>query len=94
MKIKTEKISKILSYIVTVAILFGAIYLGLWIIMGSSVLELRNIETGYYQQAIVHMMKIMPKKSKQITPSQAKEILNIYKEYLDILLPNFLTINL
>lgn len=54
----------------------------------------KNIETGYYQQAIVHMMKIMPKKNKQITPSQAKEILNIYKEYLDILLPNFLTINL
>ena len=54
----------------------------------------KNIETGYYQQAIIDMMKIMPKKNKQITPSQAKEILNIYKEYLDILLPNFLTINL
>jgi len=48
-----------------------------------------SIISGYYQQAIIHMMKIMPKKNKQITPSQAKEILNIYKEYLDILLPLF-----
>ena len=44
MKIKTETISKILSYIVTVAVLIGIIYLGLWIIMGSSVLELGNIK--------------------------------------------------
>lgn len=55
---------------------------------------LKNIEAGYYQQAIVHMMKIMPKKYKNITPNQAKEILQIYQEYLDILLPNFLTVTL
>lgn len=54
----------------------------------------KNIEAGYYQQAIVHMMKIMPKKYKNTTPSQAKEILQVYQEYLDILLPNFLTVTL
>lgn len=54
----------------------------------------KNIENGYYKQSIIHMMKIMPKKYKNITPNQAKEILKIYQQYLEILLPNFLTINL
>lgn len=54
----------------------------------------KNIESGYYQQAIIHMMKIIPKKHKNVTPNEAKEILKIYHEYLDILLPEFLTVKL
>ena len=40
------------------------------------------------------MMKIIPKKHKNVTPNEAKEILKIYHEYLDILLPEFLTVKL
>ena len=54
----------------------------------------KDIEEGYYQQAIIHIMKIMPKKNKNISPSQAKEILKIYKEYLDILVPDFMNIEI
>lgn len=54
----------------------------------------RNIEQGYYKQAIIHMMKIMPKNNKEIKASRAKEILGIYHDYLEILVPNFLNIKL
>ena len=54
----------------------------------------KNINEGYYQQAITHMMKIMPKKYREISSEQAKELLSIYKEYLDILVPNFINIML
>lgn len=54
----------------------------------------KNIENGYYQQAIVYMMKIMPKLNKDITSEKAKAILELYKEYLEILVPNFLNIEL
>ena len=54
----------------------------------------RNIEQGYYKQAIIHMMKIMPKNNKEIQAFRAKEILGIYHDYLEILVPNFLNIKL
>ena len=54
----------------------------------------KNIEQGYYKQAIIHMMKIMPKNNKEIKAPKAKEVLRIYHDYLEILVPNFLNIKL
>ena len=54
----------------------------------------KYIEQGYYKQAIVYMMKIIPKKNRNINATQAKAILNLYSEYLEILVPNFLEVKL
>lgn len=52
------------------------------------------IEEGYYKQAIILMMKIIPKQNKNVDSAKAKEILGIYKEFLDIIVPNLLNVKL
>ena len=52
------------------------------------------IEDGYYKQAIILMMKIIPKQNKNVDSAKAKEILGIYKEFLDIIVPNLLNVKL
>lgn len=54
----------------------------------------KNIEEGYYKQAIVQMMKIIPKNNKNVSSSKAKEILEIYKEYLEIVAPGIIQVKL
>ncbi len=57
--------------------------------------EITNyIEQGYYKQAIILMMKIIPKNNRNINSAKAKEILEIYKEFLDIIVPNLLNVKL
>ena len=57
--------------------------------------EITNyIEQGYYKQAIILMMKIIPKNNRIINSAKAKEILEIYKEFLDIIVPNLLNVKL
>ena len=57
--------------------------------------EITNyIEQGYYKQAIILMMKIIPKNNRIIDSAKAKEILEIYKEFLDIIVPNLLNVKL
>lgn len=52
------------------------------------------IEEGYYKQAIIHMMRIIPKNNKNINASRARAILELYNEYLEILVPGLLNIKL
>ena len=57
--------------------------------------EITNyIEQGYYKQAIILMMKIIPKNNRIIDSAKAKEILEIYNEFLDIIVPNLLNVKL
>ncbi len=54
-----------------------------------------NIEKGYYRQAVIELLSILPKKiQKSPTKRTAKRLITIYKEYSDILLPGLLNYNL
>lgn len=50
-----------------------------------------NIEKGYYRQAIIELLSILPKEyNKFPTIKTAYLLMSIYNKYLDILLPNML----
>jgi len=50
----------------------------------------KHIKSGYYRQAIIHIMVILPKKYCNINACEAKALLDIFDEKLKILLPGFL----
>jgi len=50
----------------------------------------KNINDGYYRQAIIELLSFMPKKYKIGTTESARNLMTIYKRYLDILLPGLL----
>ena len=50
----------------------------------------KNINNGYYRQAIIELLSVVPKKYKIKTARSARSLVAIYKRYLDILLPGFL----
>lgn len=51
------------------------------------------IETGYYRQAIIELLSLLPKRFGVITSSNmARELMKIYTTYLNILLPSLLQI--
>lgn len=50
----------------------------------------KNIKNGYYRQAVIELLSIVPKKYKIRTPNSSRRLIAIYKKYLDILLPGFL----
>lgn len=49
------------------------------------------IEKGYYRQAVIELLSILPKEyQKSPTIGSAVILISIYKQYIDILLPNLL----
>ena len=63
------------------------------IVTMSSEIE-KNIEQGYYRQAIIELLSILPKKyKKNINNQDAKFLLLVYKKYSSILLPGLLDKN-
>ena len=50
----------------------------------------KYIETGFFKQAIVELISIIPKKYKKVDRKMADKILEIYSQYLDIFLPGLL----
>lgn len=52
----------------------------------------KNINNGYYRQAIIELLSFIPQKYKIRTGKSARSLIAIYKRYLDILLPNLLEI--
>lgn len=50
----------------------------------------KNINNGYYRQAIIELLSFVPKKYKIRTAGSARSLIAIYKRYLDILLPGLL----
>jgi len=50
----------------------------------------KYIENGFFKQAIVELISIIPKKYKKVDRTTADKILRIYSQYLDIFLPGLL----
>ncbi len=50
----------------------------------------KNINNGYYRQAIIELLLIVPQKYKIRTAKSARSLIALYKRYLDILLPSLL----
>lgn len=49
-----------------------------------------NINKGYYRQAIIELLSILPAKYGSPTSKTASLLISLYKKYLDILLPSLL----
>jgi leucyl-tRNA synthetase len=50
----------------------------------------QNLSKGYYRQAIIELLSILPQKYKVKTTKTARRLISIYKKYLGILLPGLL----
>jgi len=50
----------------------------------------KNVNDGYYRQAIIELLSIMPKRYKIRTAKSARSLIALYKKYLDILSPGLL----
>lgn len=50
-----------------------------------------NISQGYYRQAMIELLSILPKKYKLPTNKTATILIPLYEKYLDILLPSLLS---
>jgi len=50
----------------------------------------RNIDSGYYRQAVIELLSILPKKYKIRTAKSARSLIAIYKKYLGVLSPGLL----
>jgi leucyl-tRNA synthetase len=50
----------------------------------------KYIKDGYFRQAIIELISVIPKKYKQPNKKVAGQLLVVYKKYLDIFLPGFL----
>jgi len=50
----------------------------------------KNIERGYYRQAIIELLSTLPKKYKVTTAKSARSLIAIYKKYLSVLSPSLL----
>lgn len=49
-----------------------------------------NIENGYFRQAIIELFLIIPKKYNTKNQNSTHDLINLYKKYLEILLPGLL----
>ncbi len=50
-----------------------------------------NIEKGYYRQAVIELLSVLPKEYRKNPDSRKiNDLLNLYRKYLDILLPSLL----
>ena len=50
----------------------------------------KNIERGYYRQAVIELLSFLPSKYNVKTSKSARSLIAIYKKYLGILLPSLL----
>jgi len=50
----------------------------------------KNINNGYYRQAIIELLSIIPRKYKISTVKTARSLIALYKRYLGLLLPGLL----
>jgi leucyl-tRNA synthetase len=49
-----------------------------------------NINKGYYRQAIIELLAILPTKYETPTCKTARLLMSVYEKYLDVLLPGLL----